>query len=252
MLQAQLNDKNDTFERYKERLTNFSGEFELGLFLFIAKKSIAWVILFFVLAGAGAWLYLRYSEANYQASAIMQINSDNTAKMLNVQNIYELDDQNELASAVEMIRSKVFLRRVLAQMPLQVSYYAQGDIKTNEHYKSSPYSIGVNLKSESIYGTRIDIKFSSKADGGEIFYTLDGQTFRNNFLLNEWIEFPQVSLLITADPARLKQMLMSEAGANDYYFSINSIDHLADSYINRLNVTLANEAAKTIGISFTD
>ena len=36
MLQEDISKTNDNFERYKERITNFSGEFELGLFLFIA------------------------------------------------------------------------------------------------------------------------------------------------------------------------------------------------------------------------
>ena len=100
-LQAQLNDRNETLERYKERLTNFSGEFELGLFLYIARRSLVWVVFFFLIALAVAWLYLRYTQPMFESSAVMQVNNDNTAKMLNVQNLYELEDPNELASAIE-------------------------------------------------------------------------------------------------------------------------------------------------------
>ena len=48
MLKENISNTNDSFERYKERLSNFSGEFELGLFLFIARKSIIWIVLLFV------------------------------------------------------------------------------------------------------------------------------------------------------------------------------------------------------------
>jgi tyrosine-protein kinase Etk/Wzc len=109
MLQAQLNDKNESLDQYRERITNFSGEFELGLFLFIARKSLVWIFLFFALAVGASWLYLRYSQEVYEASAVVQINTSNNAKVLNVASVYDMEEQNDLASAIEVIRSKVFL-----------------------------------------------------------------------------------------------------------------------------------------------
>ncbi|HET6989701.1 MAG TPA: Wzz/FepE/Etk N-terminal domain-containing protein, partial [Bacteroidia bacterium] len=217
MLQAQLNDKSDSLERYKERLTNFSGEFDLGLFVFIAKKSVLWVILFLGMAIGGSWLYLRYAQPEYESTAILQINNDNNAKMLNVSGMYDMEDQNELASAIEVIRSKVFLRRVLSKLPLEVSYFAEGKIKTNEHYKSSPYTVGINLKSQDLIGTRFDIKFNNELTGGEVSYSYGGQNFSQKFTKNKWLEFPQISFLITFNNEKLKSMLHS-TGDNNYYF----------------------------------
>ncbi len=56
MLQEDISKTNDNFERYKERISNFSGEFELGLFLYISSKSLVWIALFFILAFAAAKL----------------------------------------------------------------------------------------------------------------------------------------------------------------------------------------------------
>ena len=252
MLQDQLNGRNETLDQYKERLTNFSGEFDLGLFLFISKKSLIWIFLFFTFAFACAWLYLRYSQPEYQASTVLKINNQDNSKMLDVQNIYNMDQQqDELAGAVEIIRSKVFLKRVLSKLPLEVGYFAEGKIKTNEHYKSSPYTVGINIKSDEIVGNRFDIKFNNTYRGGEISFVFKGQQYNQKFIENKWVEFPQVSLLITIDHDRLKTMLNSTSG-NNYYFSINSIDDLAEDYFSRLNVSIVNEAAKTIAISFTD
>ncbi|HTF02596.1 MAG TPA: Wzz/FepE/Etk N-terminal domain-containing protein, partial [Bacteroidia bacterium] len=125
MLQAQMNDRNETFDRYKERLTNFSVEFEFGLFLFIAKKSLIWIALLMFTACATSWLYLRYSQNYYEAATILQINIDNTSKVLNINSAF-VEDINEVASAIEVIRSKVFLKRALTKLPLQISYYAEG------------------------------------------------------------------------------------------------------------------------------
>ena len=40
MLKENISNTNDSFERYKERLSNIRGEIELGLFIFIARKSL--------------------------------------------------------------------------------------------------------------------------------------------------------------------------------------------------------------------
>ena len=252
MLQNQLNGRNETLERYKERLTNFSGEFELGLFLFIIKKSLPWIFLFFAASVGVSWLYLRYSQPEYESSTVIKINSDNSASKINLENIYNVsDDQDELAGAVEIIRSKGFLKRVLSKLPLEVSYFAEGNIKTNEHYKSSPYIVSVNKKVSDIAGTRFDIKFNPQYNGGTISYLYGGKNFSKTFTQNSWIDFAEVSLLVTIDQPKLKAMLTSN-GDNAFYFVVNDIEDLADNYFSRLNVAIVNEAAKTIAISFTD
>src|SRR4051812_27729752 len=122
MLKENISNTNDSFERYKERLSNFSGEFELGLFLFIARKNFIWIILLFGIAFCSAYLYLRYTPPVFEASTILQIQTSNTAKqVLNVEALTETE--NGLAEEVELLRSKVFFKRALSNLPLQVSYY---------------------------------------------------------------------------------------------------------------------------------
>src|SRR4051812_8735975 len=106
------------FERYKERITNFSGEFELGLFLYIAKRNLLWIASFFSIALVLAFLYLRYTPPLYESSTVMQISTNNNVnKILNVGNIPEEDENIE--GAIEVIRSKVFIKRGLEHLPLE-------------------------------------------------------------------------------------------------------------------------------------
>ena len=71
MLKENISNTNDSFERYKERLSNFTGEFELGLFLFIARKSTVWIFLFFLTALGGSYLYLRYTPLVFESNSII-------------------------------------------------------------------------------------------------------------------------------------------------------------------------------------
>jgi hypothetical protein len=45
MIGGDFHDKNSSINQYQERITKFSSEFELGLFLHIAKRSLIWIFL---------------------------------------------------------------------------------------------------------------------------------------------------------------------------------------------------------------
>ncbi|HET6225994.1 MAG TPA: Wzz/FepE/Etk N-terminal domain-containing protein, partial [Bacteroidia bacterium] len=122
MLQENISATNENFERYKERISNFSGEFEFGLFLFIARKSLSLILVLLAIAFVCARLYLRYTPPVYESSSIIQVQSTNQAnKILDVDKLKEMD--NGLAETVELLRSKVFLKRVLEKLPLEISYF---------------------------------------------------------------------------------------------------------------------------------
>ena len=66
MLNEDISKRNLNFESYKERITNFSQEFELGLFLFILRRSLIWITLCVLTALASALIYLRYTAPTYE------------------------------------------------------------------------------------------------------------------------------------------------------------------------------------------
>lgn len=250
MLQAQMNDRSETFDRYKERLTNFSVEFEFGLFMFIARKSLIWILLLMSTACITAWLYLRYSQNYYQAASVVQINIDNTSSKVLDLNAAFIDEANEVASLIEVIRSEEFLKRALLKLPLQISYYAEGRIKTNEHYRSSPYTITYLIKNNVAYGRKNDIIFNTDFSSGKITIVENGVAAEKAFKENVWVEFTDVSLMVSIDKPRLQSMINNDEGSNKYYFTINDPELLPDFYGPQLTVGLVNEAAKTVKISF--
>src|SRR5687768_13884592 len=124
-------------------------DFDLSLFLYIAKKNLIWIFFFFVVAVSLGFLFLRYSSEVFESSAVLQINNKNTARdILNVNE--EKENQEEIASEIELLRSKVFLKRALSKLPLGISYFAQGTFKTNEHYTASSYKVEAYVKDKSV------------------------------------------------------------------------------------------------------
>ncbi|MGZ4155869.1 MAG: GumC family protein [Bacteroidia bacterium] len=251
MLQEDISKTNDSFERYKERISNFSGEFELGLFLFIAKKSLVWILIFFGVAFVAAKLYLRYTPPVFEASSTIQVQTSNQAnKLLNVDNLAE-GTGNGLAEAVELLRSKVFLKRVLSKLPLQIGYYAEGTFKNNELYKSSPFTVEVKRTDDKIVGKKIYVAFNSSTQG-VVNFTMDNQNYTKNYTVNQWINFPQFDLKVNITKYSDIEKQQNAVKENAFYFTVNDTASIADSYFSNVDVKLLNEDAKTINISFKD
>ncbi len=250
MLKENISNTNDNFERYKERLSNFSGEFELGLFLFIARKSILWIILLFGIAFGGAYLYLRYTPPVFEATSIIQIQTNNQAKqVLNVDALTE--SENGLAEGVEFLRSKVFFKRVLSKLPLQISYFAEGTFKVFELYKCAPYSVETRIKNRKIMGSKIYVDFKNNIEG-QINYDFDGTKYSKGYQRNQWIEFPDVDIkidILNYSDIEKQQNLVKK---NAYFFTLNDTNSVLNEYYPSLEVKLLNEQAKTIKIAFKD
>ena len=133
---------NPNFEEYKERLTSFSQEFDLGLFIHLTKKSLIWVFGVLIISIVSAKLYLNYTPQVYQAKSILQLEANDAAnKVLNVNPLF--NEESSLEAKVELIRSKLLIKQSLSNLPLEIGYYAIGEILTNEHYLLSPYRVEI-------------------------------------------------------------------------------------------------------------
>ena len=233
-----------------KKTSTINEEFDLSLFLFIAKKSLIWILLFFIVAILTAFLYVRYASEVYESTSILQIKSNNTAnKILNVQAPTEVQD--EIASEVELLRSKIFLKRALSKLPLQISYYAEGTFKINEHYTNSPYTVEINVKDADIYYVPFYVNFKSK-NTFELSYTYKGKKNNNTYSSNQWVKLPELDFkanVLDYDAILFQQ---NQASKDAFYFVVNEPEKVANPYYSRIDVKLMNDAAKTISINFKD
>ena len=162
MLNDTVGQKNENFDRYKDRLTKFSSEFELGLFILIAKKSLVWIFIFFSISFVTIYLYLRYTPPIYESSATIQLTNSNKANDI-LQVGQSFDNTSKLAEAIEVLKSQVFLQRVVKNLNLTVSYLNEGTFKNYELYTSSPFIVDIKIKNDSWYNQKIYVDFNENA-----------------------------------------------------------------------------------------
>lgn len=238
--QSSLEPGND----YKSRITNFSNEFDLGLFLYILRRSIVWLALGMVLTIAAAYLYLRYSPVVYEARSVIQLTeNNNSSRILNLDNQLE---ESDVEAKVEQLRSKLLISRTIQQLPLRVSYFAEGQVLSNEHYQYSPYKVELlELVNPEVQDGKIRINF---IDQGLFSIEYAGKKFEN-LIINQEVETPDFKFKVRIENW---EEVVEAKEEYELFFRINSLNALVSRFYQSLEVRILNNTARTIEIALKD
>ncbi|MBK7887769.1 MAG: polysaccharide biosynthesis tyrosine autokinase [Bacteroidetes bacterium] len=239
----------------KKKISPINEEFDFKLLITIARKSTMWFALFVLTAILTALLILRYTAPVYEASSIIQLSEqDNARSVLNETTVKRFGEQNnKLASSIELIRSKVILERVLKRLPFEVSYYSKGEILTNELYKISPFSVEIRVKDSSILEEPILIEFKSENSFSVVYpFSSSKITATQEFKENQWVSTDELDFKIDILDYTTIQTLQKDLTSDAIFFKINSLTVVADQIIKELVVTPLNSEAKTIQIKLKD
>ncbi len=231
-------------KRNLKKISNINDEFDLKLFLYVAKKNLYFLILFLLIAFFASFLYLRYTQPVYQSSAVLQINQEEPAtKDIFTSRSYFDDD---IARQIELMRSPVFLQRALEKLPLEISYYSKGRFLNFELYRNSPFKVNSEVKCSSVYGKPIFVDFLNDQKI-IISYENDKKT-EKEIRVGETINFPEIDLnieILNFDAIDEQQSLFSR---NSFFFVINNPNDLLSRYSDKIGINALSSAAKTVQI----
>src|SRR5262245_34465530 len=167
----------------KKKISHLNEEFDVKLFAIIAKKNFYILIILMVVSLTAAFLYLRYTHPIYQSEAIIKIGTVNNATaVLNIQSqqMYDAMGINQLAGDIEVLRSSLMIDRVIAKMPLEVSYYAQGTVLDEELYRKSPFEVEFYQLDSSICDMPFFVKFIGTTRF-ELSYNWGAKDYQGNY-----------------------------------------------------------------------
>ncbi|PKP03100.1 MAG: hypothetical protein CVU11_09535 [Bacteroidetes bacterium HGW-Bacteroidetes-6] len=230
---------------YKKSKLN--DDFDFKLFLFIARRNLKFILVFFALLFALIFMYLRYTLPVYEASSVVQINSDDKAqKLFESKNFYDED----IYRKIEIMRSPVFMERVIEKLPLDVSIFVKGNILNFELYDGAPFHIQYQIVDSLSYGTPYSLTV-----GDSTFVistkTAGGTESETEFRFHETVSLPQVNFLLTPVAGDAKSFFAANNG-KQFLIVFNSVKDLANSYSQKINIAVLNDVAKTIRISIRD
>ena len=148
MISEEVKNNTDNLLRYRERIANFSKDFEVGLFIYLLRKSRWIYVLIIISCILFANIYLRYTPEKFTSSAILQINIKDQADEL--LNLYSFDQQTNINAEVALLKSEIILKKAIEALDFKVQYFSGGEILTRNIYKSSPFHISDLILKDSI------------------------------------------------------------------------------------------------------
>lgn len=220
--------------------------FDLQIFLQIARKSIWFCVLIMIFAFIGAFLYLRYTPPLYQSSSILQINEENqTKKILQIADY----DQYDLSNKLELLRSKEFLKRTFNKLPLSVKYYNQGTFLSTEMYRSAPFKVDVKVNNSALYEIPVYIDFKSDSTY-KIQYRYKQRFFEGDFQCGKWAALEGIDVKVEVLdylPIKENSELLKPI---EMFFVVKNPQTLLEENLKNLTIEILNASAKTILITF--
>ncbi len=207
------------------------------------RRNLVWIALIFFLVNLFTYLYfIRYTPDLYQSQSEIKLDVKNEASDLGIKTLMEDQSLNVMSGEIELIQSKLFLRRVLDSVKLDVSYFNKGEILNYEFFGNEPFTIDYEITNPSLYNKPI---FVDQIDNNTISVrvTQDGSPVTSNF--NKPIKLSGLTITVYEK---------SEIPWNDLncFFIINSPDVLMNYISGNLTVEPLNFNANTIRISFKD
>jgi capsular exopolysaccharide synthesis family protein len=221
---------------------SFLNDLDFIKLLIVAKTNLHWLILIVSIGLFAAYGYNRYSQPVFESSSTIKLDIKSDASALGFGATENVNAN--LSGEVELIQSKLIHERALSLLNMEVSYFAEGNINSQELYRSSPFRVSFELKNPAIYDQKINVNIINNKSF-YLGYELNGEFVEKKYYFGQAIENNDFKFVIFRDKF---------AGNLDGSFSfvINSQDALLGYIAKNIAVSVINSAANTIQIAFKD
>ncbi|MFA0961891.1 GumC family protein [Roseivirga sp. BDSF3-8] len=221
---------------------------DFGKLLLVIRKSLPWIILIVTITTLSAYLTVRYTKPLYESSSDLKLNIKSEASILGLNNLDEVEENKitNISGEIELIRSRLFFKKIIDELNLETTYHAYGNFLNDERYKNSPFTVVYELTDRSYYDKPFDVELL-RPNTFRFSYTHNGQKYSSIHSFGEEITGEGFSIKIYGT-----EHYSPSLPDREYYFVINSEPSLINYLDNGLEVVPYNIKANTIRISFRD
>ena len=227
----------------KDQKIALNTEFNPMILRIIIRRHWFLPVLYSLIFSAIGFFYIRYTKPIFRSSSIIQIiQDDQTSNVLGTESL--ISDKNILSTEIELLKSDVLFSKAISKLNLETSIFAEGEILTQDLYRTAPFEIIIyKLSDSSLIDKRIDIKKNNEEN---ITLNIGGRKLISG-KLNEHLISKNFDFFIrTINDESTYEVLK----ANDIHFKINNRSSLVNRFKPFLNINLVDENAKTIEISY--
>ncbi len=239
----------------RKQVSPINEDFDLKLFITIARKNAWWFLTFMFLSTLVAVLVLRYTAPLFEAYSIIKLSVDSKAGNVldDLSNSNEMNyDNNKIAGDIELIKSKIIVDRALSRLPISVGYFSKGAVLNYELYKQTPFIVEYQIKDSSVLESRFNIDFNDQKTLTLNYPINDHERNTATFQVNQWFSTPRVDMRIGIIDFKQIKSHQVELKKDAYFFILNNKAVVSEQVVNSLIVAPLNLDAKTIQIKIRD
>ena len=213
---------------------------KLGLIL---RKSLPWIGLIFLVCLSLAYILIRYTKPLYESYSEIKLDQENKSNVLNLGGTENNNSFALLSSEMELIRSRLFVNKIIESVRLNPQYFAYGQILVDEKYSNPPFRVEYVLKNIGLYNKKIDVTVIDSSRF-QLAYNLPNKEIIKEYEFDTPIESDDFDLTVKLSPRWNPSM------GTEYYFVINSHESLVKYLESNLSVEPVNLNANIFRISF--
>lgn len=233
-------------ELSKDEMKMSTGQFDFFRLKHVFFKSRVLICVLLIISLTIGYLFLRYTPNVYESTARLKINFKSESGILGIQSNINAPGQkgSSLQGEIEIIRSSVIFQEVIDKLDINVSYFVEGQILSEEKYRSSPFKILYNKSISQVpYDRKINLRI---IDQNTFEYGFEeGPKTRSKFGEKIQLKLFEFQVLKTAGFNK------SSIGPN-FFFKINSNGYLLNYMRTNLSVQIENNEASTVSVRFKD
>ncbi|MBO4876257.1 MAG: polysaccharide biosynthesis tyrosine autokinase [Bacteroidales bacterium] len=229
-------------KKKENKIPTLNQDFELETFLTVLRKNLIFVIIFFALAICGGYLYFRYTQPIFSSSSIIQIKKENRTN-----EILGISSDVNMNPTIEIMRSEEFLKTVVKNLPLGISFFTEGAFLKSESYGSMPFRVEYEITNPKIYDNVI--YYEQNKDGKSYDINIGEKGAVHNVPFATPTVLPE-GLTITMSAPNSESYSERSSIKDKYYFVINSEKQILRDISKGLVIEALNNSAGTIKITY--
>ncbi|MBU2950255.1 polysaccharide biosynthesis tyrosine autokinase [Tamlana agarivorans] len=200
-----------------------------------------WFVLSIILAGIGAFLYLRYTPNLYEVATTILIEDDAKGASPELAVFEELGiggNQKNIANEITILESRSLINKVGENLKLNIAYFKDGNIRSTEQLKNElPFNINFLTADSFLFDFSTAFKINIVSDTAFEISNLENEN-KEQHSFGSPIDYNGLKLIIT--PKTIKNT------DETFTVSISPLKQVVQGLRNQIQVTLLNPNASVI------
>ncbi|SHG29096.1 capsular exopolysaccharide family [Flavobacterium fluvii] len=221
-----------------------------------------WFLLAVCLCVSIAYVYLRYTTPQYQASTTILVKDEKKGGMLSELSAFADMGlgggmKNNLDNEVEILKSRTLVERTVKKLVLNISMTVKGNVRDVEIYKDAPIKVLFLNTKPTFYTDKMSLEFvrlrpdifKLVGESGEEASVPIILSNKNEFRYGEIISTRNGDLIITE---AVEKRYVSKVDDRPINIIVNPLEKVVASFQKRLNVNPISKTSSVVEISIMD